>query len=37
VKEVVELDLNDDETKQVREAAEAIRTKCKELDEARSG
>jgi malate dehydrogenase len=37
VKEVVELDLNDDETKQLREAAEAIRTKCKELDEARSG
>jgi malate dehydrogenase len=37
VKEIVELDLNEDETKQLHEAAEAIRTKCKELDEARSG
>jgi malate dehydrogenase len=37
VKEIVELDLNDDETKQLNEAAEAIRTKCRELDEARSG
>jgi malate dehydrogenase len=37
VKEIVELELNDDETKQLHEAAEAIRTKCKELDEARSG
>jgi malate dehydrogenase len=37
VNEVVELDLNDDESAQLRDAAEAIRTKCKELDEARSG
>jgi malate dehydrogenase len=37
VKEIVELELNEDETKQLHEAAEAIRTKCKELDEARSG
>ncbi len=37
VKEIVELDLNDDETKQLHEAAEAIRSKCKELDEARPG
>jgi malate dehydrogenase len=36
VKKIEELDLNEDETKQLKEAAEAIRTKCKELDEARS-
>jgi malate dehydrogenase len=37
VKEVVELELNEDESKQLGEAAEAIRSKCKELEEARSG
>jgi malate dehydrogenase len=37
IKEIVELDLNDDELTQLRDAAEAIRAKCKELDEARSG
>jgi malate dehydrogenase len=31
VKEIIELDLNDDELGQLREAAEAIRTKCEEL------
>jgi malate dehydrogenase len=34
VQEVVELDLNDDELGKLREAAEAIRTKCEELDQA---
>ena len=32
VKEIVELDLNDDELAKLREAAEAIRSKCEELD-----
>lgn len=32
VEEIVEYDLNDDELTQLREAAEAIRTKCEELD-----
>ena len=32
VKEIVELDLNDDEQSKLREAAEAIRSKCEELD-----
>lgn len=34
VSEIVEFDLNDDETAKLREAAEAIRTKCEELDQA---
>lgn len=33
VQEIVEYDLNDDETAKLREAAEAIRTKCTELDQ----
>ena len=36
VKEIVELELNDDEIAQLNEAAEAIRTKCAELDERRA-
>ncbi|HWL65861.1 MAG TPA: malate dehydrogenase [Actinomycetota bacterium] len=36
VQEIVELDVNDDELGKLKEAAEAIRTKCKELDEVRS-
>ena len=32
VKEIVELDVNDDELNKLREAAEAIRSKCEELD-----
>lgn len=36
VTEIVELDLNEDEISQLKEAAEAIRAKCVELDEARS-
>ncbi|MEA2497948.1 MAG: malate dehydrogenase [Actinomycetota bacterium] len=36
VTEIVELDLNEDELAQLREAAEAIRTKCEELDKVRS-
>jgi len=36
VGEIVEFDLNDDEIAQLKEAAEAIRAKCRELDEARS-
>ena len=35
VVEIVELDLNEDEMSQLREAAEAIRAKCKELSTAR--
>ena len=35
VKEIVELDLNDSELAQLSEAAEAIRSKCKELDSRR--
>jgi malate dehydrogenase len=35
VTEIVELDLNEDELAQLREAAEAIRTKCEELDKVR--
>jgi len=31
VKEIVELDLNDEELAQLKEAAEAIRSKCEEL------
>jgi malate dehydrogenase len=33
VQEIVELDINDNERAQLTEAAEAIRTKCAELDE----
>jgi malate dehydrogenase len=36
VKEIVELDLDDDERTRLTEAAEAIRAKCQELDERRS-
>ena len=36
IKEIVELDLNEDETTKLKEAAEAIRTKCEELDSVRS-
>jgi malate dehydrogenase len=36
VKEIVELDLSDDERKQLNEAAEAIRSKCQELADRRS-
>ena len=36
VQEIVELELNDDETAKLKEAAEAIRTKCQELDSVRS-
>jgi malate dehydrogenase len=36
VTEIVELDLNDDETSQLKDAAEAIRSKCRELDSVRS-
>ena len=36
VQEIVELDLNEDETTQLKEAAEAIRSKCQELDSVRS-
>ena len=36
VTEIVELDLNDDETSQLKEAAEAIRSKCSELESVRS-
>jgi malate dehydrogenase len=36
VKEIVELDLNEDELAQLRDAAEAIRSKCTELEKARS-
>jgi malate/lactate dehydrogenase len=32
VTEIVELDLNEDEMTQLKEAAEAIRSKCGELD-----
>ena len=35
VQEIVELDLNEDETTKLKEAAEAIRTKCEELDSVR--
>jgi malate dehydrogenase len=37
VKEIVELDLNTDELAQLKDAAEAIRSKCTELEKARSG
>ena len=36
VKEIVELDLDDDERTRLEEAAEAIRAKCQELDDRRS-
>jgi malate dehydrogenase len=36
VKEIVELDLEDAERTRLEEAAEAIRAKCKELDERRT-
>lgn len=36
VKEIVELELNDDEVARLREAAEAIRAKCKELTDRRT-
>ena len=36
VKEIVELDLDDDELTRLEEAAEAIRAKCQELDDRRS-
>ena len=36
VQEIVELDLNDEEQAKLKEAAEAIRTKCAELDERRA-
>jgi malate dehydrogenase len=36
VEEIVELDVNDDELAKLREAAEAIRAKCSELDERRN-
>ena len=36
VTEIVELELNDDERSQLKDAAEAIRSKCKELDDRRS-
>jgi malate dehydrogenase len=36
IEEIVELDLNSDELAKLNEAAEAIRTKCKELDEHRN-
>jgi malate dehydrogenase len=37
VEEIVELDLNEDELGRLRDAAEAIRSKCRELEERRSG
>ncbi|HYY43769.1 MAG TPA: malate dehydrogenase [Actinomycetota bacterium] len=36
VEEIVELELNDDELSKLREAAEAIRSKCRELSDRRS-
>jgi malate dehydrogenase len=36
VKEIVELDINDDERKQLNDAAEAIRSKCQELADRRN-
>lgn len=36
VKEIVELELNEGEASQLKDAAEAIRGKCRELDEARA-
>ena len=35
VKEIVEMDLNDDEMAKLKEAADAIRVKCEELDQRR--